>query len=266
MKKATIVIALALAAPAVFAQSKPAAVPPPPAAATAAPKDADPVIMTAGTVTIRQSEFEAALKTLPAEYQSMLQQPAGRKQFADDFLRMRLLAAEGAKAGLQNDPDVAISLLPHGLEDVERDRGVGRVLHVDADEELLRRRGIENAPQIVDRCGAIDREPELGQLERDVPFDPRGGDLVEHREVRARGARRLGDRSNRFAEVVERHREARGLNPPGGLDRVRDRLARDEPTRESGAAAHPVPGRQRFQGLVSGEEVKESLRDRPEHQ
>jgi parvulin-like peptidyl-prolyl isomerase len=36
----------------------------------------------------------------------MLSQPAGRKQFADDFLRMRLLASEGAKAGLQNDPDV----------------------------------------------------------------------------------------------------------------------------------------------------------------
>jgi peptidyl-prolyl cis-trans isomerase C len=36
----------------------------------------------------------------------MLSQPAGRKQFADDFLRMRLLASEGTKAGLQNDPEV----------------------------------------------------------------------------------------------------------------------------------------------------------------
>ena len=105
MKKATFVIALALAAPAVFAQSTPAK----PAAAptdTTATKDADPVIMSAGTVSIRKSEFEAALKTLPAEYQGMVSQPAGRKQFADDFLRMRLLASEGAKAGLQNDPDV----------------------------------------------------------------------------------------------------------------------------------------------------------------
>jgi peptidyl-prolyl cis-trans isomerase C len=106
VKKATFVIALALAAPAVFAQSKPAAAPPTAAATATATKDADPVIMTAGSVTIRKSEFEAALKTLPAEYQGMLSQPAGRKQFADDFLRMRLLAAEGTKAGLQNDPDV----------------------------------------------------------------------------------------------------------------------------------------------------------------
>lgn len=108
MKKATFVIALALAAPAVFAQSKPAT---PAAAPTATPtaaaaQDADPVIMSAGSVIVHKSEFEAALKTLPAEYQGMVSQPAGRKQFADDFLRMRLLASEGAKAGLQNDPDV----------------------------------------------------------------------------------------------------------------------------------------------------------------
>src|SRR5207237_1492898 len=69
-------------------------------------KAAELAISTAGSVTIRKSEFEAALKTLPAEYQNMLSQPAGRKQFADDFLRMRLLASEGAKAGLQNDPEV----------------------------------------------------------------------------------------------------------------------------------------------------------------
>jgi peptidyl-prolyl cis-trans isomerase C len=103
VKKAIIVIALALAAPAVFAQAAPLA----PATAPAAQvTNADPVIMTAGGITIHKSEFEAALKTLPAEYQNMLQQPQGRRQFADDFLRMRLLASEGAKAGLQNDPDV----------------------------------------------------------------------------------------------------------------------------------------------------------------
>jgi peptidyl-prolyl cis-trans isomerase C len=109
VKKATFVIALALAAPAVFAQSKPAA-PAPTSTATATAKDADPVIMSAGSVVVHKSEFEAALKTLPAEYQSMLSQPAGRKQFADDFLRMRLLASEGTKAGLQNDPDVVSQL------------------------------------------------------------------------------------------------------------------------------------------------------------
>jgi peptidyl-prolyl cis-trans isomerase C len=101
-----ILISLALAVPAVFAQGTAAPAAPAPAPAATAAKDADPVIMTAGSVTVRKSEFESALKTLPAEYQNMLAQPAGRKQFADDYLRMRLLASEGTKAGLQNDPDV----------------------------------------------------------------------------------------------------------------------------------------------------------------
>jgi len=104
-----IVMALALAAPAVFAQSTAAPAAPAPAATTATAKDADPVVITAGNITVRKSEFEAALKTLPAEYQSFAQGP-GRKQFADDYLRMRLLANEGAKAGLQNDPDVISQL------------------------------------------------------------------------------------------------------------------------------------------------------------
>ena len=110
MKKATIVMALALAAPALFAQGTAAPAAPAPKPATATAADADPVIMSAGTVSVHKSEFEAALKTLPAEYQAMTSQPAGRKQFADDYLRMRLLAAEGAKAGLQNDPDVVNQL------------------------------------------------------------------------------------------------------------------------------------------------------------
>jgi peptidyl-prolyl cis-trans isomerase C len=105
VKKATIVMALALAAPALFAQDKAAPVAPAPATTAATAKDADPVVISAGNITIKKSEFEAALKTLPAEYQSFAQGP-GRKQFAEDYLRMRLLASEGTKAGLQNDPEV----------------------------------------------------------------------------------------------------------------------------------------------------------------
>jgi parvulin-like peptidyl-prolyl isomerase len=94
---------LALAAPAVFAQSKAAA--PAPATPATTAQAGDPVVISASGITIHKSEFEAALKTLPAEYQSYAQ-GAGKKQFADDYLRMRLLANEGMKNGLQNDPEV----------------------------------------------------------------------------------------------------------------------------------------------------------------
>jgi parvulin-like peptidyl-prolyl isomerase len=96
VKKASIICTFALAAATVAAaeQGKPA-----PTAKT------DPVIITANGIAIHKSEFEGAVKTLPAQSQEFAMGP-GKRQFADNYLRMRLLAAQGAKDGLQNSPDV----------------------------------------------------------------------------------------------------------------------------------------------------------------
>src|SRR5438105_7011728 len=94
-------MALALAATMAMAQDKPAA-PKAPAAPAAA---ADPVIISAGDITIKQSEFENALKSLPPQYQQYAMGP-GKREFADDFLRMEMLAAKGTKEGLDRDADV----------------------------------------------------------------------------------------------------------------------------------------------------------------
>lgn len=103
MKKTiTTALAMTLAASLAFAQDKPAA-----SATTTA--QADPIVVAAGDVAIRQSEFEGALKTLPAEYQQFASGP-GKKQFAEDYLRMKMLAAEGMKAGLDKDPEVIAQL------------------------------------------------------------------------------------------------------------------------------------------------------------
>lgn len=106
MTKTKLFMALALTSTVLVAQEKPAA----PAqtkapAATAAATEADPVVISAGTVSIRKSDFEAAIKTLPEQYQQFAMGP-GKKQFAEDYLRMKLLASEGMKAGLGNSPDV----------------------------------------------------------------------------------------------------------------------------------------------------------------
>jgi peptidyl-prolyl cis-trans isomerase C len=69
----------------------------------------DPVILTGGGVTVRQSEFEGAMKSLPPQYQAYAMGP-GKKQFAEDFLRMKLLAAAGERAGLEKDPEVVNQL------------------------------------------------------------------------------------------------------------------------------------------------------------
>ncbi len=102
MKKIiSILIALTLVASIGMAQ-KPAT--PAPAAASA-----DPVVIAAGDLSIKQSEFESALKSLPAEYQQYAM-GAGKKQFAEDYLRMKMLASEGTKAGLDKDPNVLSQL------------------------------------------------------------------------------------------------------------------------------------------------------------
>jgi peptidyl-prolyl cis-trans isomerase C len=111
VKKNLMTIVLALAATAVFAQDKkPAAAPAPaPAQNKVVIEDADPVIITAGDLKIRKSEFEAAIKTLPDQYQQFAMGP-GKKQFAEDYLRMKILANQGMKDNLQNDPDVVKQL------------------------------------------------------------------------------------------------------------------------------------------------------------
>jgi peptidyl-prolyl cis-trans isomerase C len=91
-KTISTVIALTLVAAVGFAQDKPAA-------------QADPIVVAAGGVSIKQSEFEGALKTLPAEYQQYAMGP-GKKQFAEDYLKMKMLAADGVKAGLDKDPEL----------------------------------------------------------------------------------------------------------------------------------------------------------------
>jgi peptidyl-prolyl cis-trans isomerase C len=98
-KTISTMIALALTATVAVGQDKPAA---------AAPAG-DPIIIAAGDLSIRQSEFESALKTLPAEYQQYAM-GVGKKQFAEDYLRMKMLAAQGMKNGLDKDPEVTQQL------------------------------------------------------------------------------------------------------------------------------------------------------------
>src|SRR5215210_7822488 len=103
-------IALALCAALGMAQDKPApkqqTVAPPAAPAQAV---ADPIVIAAGDLTIRQSEFENALKTMPEEYQQYAA-GAGKRQFAEDYLRMKMLASAGMKAGMDKDPEVVRQL------------------------------------------------------------------------------------------------------------------------------------------------------------
>ncbi len=81
----------------------------PPAKSDTAKAADNPVVVTAGNIKITQSELEAAIRTLPDQYQGYAMGP-GRRAFAEDYLRMKLLAAEAAKNHLDQKPDVARQL------------------------------------------------------------------------------------------------------------------------------------------------------------
>ena len=100
--------ALALAATAVFAQEKaaaPAKAGEPASKQTAKAEELNPVVMSATGVSVTKEEFEQAIKTLPPEYQQYAT-GSGKKQFAEDYLKMKVLAAEGMKDGLDKKPSV----------------------------------------------------------------------------------------------------------------------------------------------------------------
>lgn len=111
MKKTTMTLmALALTASVATAQEKVAAKPAPatpapaPAAQAAPVKDTD-VVVSAGSVAITKAEYESIVKSLPEQYQQMAM-GQGKRQFAENLLRMRLLAQQAAKNGLDKDVDV----------------------------------------------------------------------------------------------------------------------------------------------------------------
>ena len=63
-----------------------------------------------------------------------------------------------------------------------------RALHVDADEELVPRRRVEDAAQVVHTGRAVDGQAELRQLERDVALDAGGDDRLDDLLVVSRAA------------------------------------------------------------------------------
>lgn len=93
----------------------------PEAAPAAAPAPADPVVISAGTIEVRRSEFENAIRSLPNEYQQYALGP-GKRQFAQDVLRMKLLAAAGRQQGLDQSPEIQTQL------DMMRDNLVANAL------------------------------------------------------------------------------------------------------------------------------------------
>jgi len=136
VKKTLIISALALAATAVFAQEKATAPKAEAPKQTVKVEEADPVIMSGNGVSVKKSEFEQAVKTLPAEYQQYASGP-GKKAFAEDYLKMKLLAAKGMSEGLDKTPSVQaqLSLMRENLVATEEVHKIEKSIKV-TDEDV----------------------------------------------------------------------------------------------------------------------------------
>lgn len=108
MKKFAMAVFLSSIAVGVVAQETKTRPAPKPAQA-AAGQQSDPVIIRFGSTEVRQSEFEGAIKTLPQEYQEMAKGPA-RRSFAEEYVRMKMLAVEAERQGLEKEPEVQAQL------------------------------------------------------------------------------------------------------------------------------------------------------------
>lgn len=74
---------------------------------TAAQAKPDPVMVRVNGGEIRESEFVAAMESIPAQMRSALASPSGKKVLAEELVRMKVLELEGEKMGLEKDPEIA---------------------------------------------------------------------------------------------------------------------------------------------------------------
>ena len=133
-----------------------------------------------------------------------------------------------------------LSCEPRASEDLERRRGVARVLHIDPDEDAGRpmpHRSTSSSERSA--SAAVERQPELCQLDRDraahahAPATAAAYDVNSSTAARTAAARR-----HRFAEKRDRRLEAGVVQPR----RRRQARPPGRGRRRSGARSRATPG------------------------
>ncbi len=91
-------------APQTMTPAKPPAMAPAPPAPAIPPVAPDTVVLTIGDEKITAAEMDKLLEGVPAQYRAQMRSPAGRKQFADRLILIRVMASEGHKLKLEDTP------------------------------------------------------------------------------------------------------------------------------------------------------------------
>src|SRR5687768_8807572 len=193
-----------IASTAVMAQDKPA----PKTAQTGS----DPVVIKSGDLQIRKSEFEAALKTIPAEYQAYAS-GAGKKAFAEDYLRMKLLAREAEKHGLDKRPETVQQLRlmrENALANAELDNIEKAIVISDADVQKVYDQRKNNYEQAKARhiLIAFKGSPAAQQGKKELNED--------EAKAKAEDLRKKAVAGSDFAELAKAESDDRGSAARGG--------------------------------------------------
>ena len=80
------------------------------AAHVASAAKAGKVIMRVNGEPVTEDEFMALLSTIPEQQRGAASTPAGKRQIADEIVRMKALEQEGRRLGVDNDPQVAAQM------------------------------------------------------------------------------------------------------------------------------------------------------------
>ena len=110
------------------------------------------------------------------------------------------------------------------------------------------------------------RQTELRELEREVSLDAGRGNLLDERDVSASGGVGGSDCGDALTKIIQRHREAAGLQRSRRGDRLADGLAGNEAAGKAPRVAHAVAGGEAFERWTAGERMENSLGDGTEHQ
>jgi len=68
------------------------------------------VVMRVDGEAVTDREFDLFIQSLPEQMQQMAMTPEGRREIANQIVRMKVLEKEGRRLGAENDPDVALKM------------------------------------------------------------------------------------------------------------------------------------------------------------